>query len=61
MPALIWIDEKLNTNLSSSFLKSGGPWDKFVFEKIKVTDAWKLEFCKEHFYKVMKTSIELFT
>ncbi len=60
MAALMWIDEKRKTNLSSSFIKPEGPWDKFVSEKIKVSDAWTLEHRKESFYKVMKTSIEVF-
>jgi hypothetical protein len=60
MPALMWIDEKRGTNMSSVFLGEDGLWNRFVADKLITSDAWSLERCKERFYAVMKHSIEAF-
>jgi len=60
MGALIWIDKKQGTNFSSQFLASGGLWETFAAEKVKISDAWAIEVVADRFNKVMKYSIETF-
>jgi len=54
MPALIWIDRQKNTNHSSRYLVSEGLWEKFVEDKLKGSDVWRLENIENRFWRVME-------
>ena len=60
MPALMWIDAKRGTELSSAFLGENGLWDQFVADKIVTSDAWSLDRCKARFNAIMRYSMEAF-
>ena len=59
MPALMWIDERNNTNHSGRFISSGGLWEKYVADK--KSDMWQLSYRKENFWRLMNYCQENFS
>ena len=53
MPALIWVDEQLDTSHAEQFLVPGGLWETFVKDAAAMTDAWTLDQCKARFWRCM--------
>jgi hypothetical protein len=54
MPALMWLDTQLGTGYAAPFLTTGGLWDQFVADKLKLSAVWELDACKQNFWEVME-------